>query len=646
MVGSGIKSHDIEIAGEPYLFGSKGGISLGDARLEPSNPRQLGTIVIPSAHHGFGQEVSRDPNAALTISELLVEPGVLLAAGAQPHSIGTVTDGFSTEGAVYPKRPSNFFVAGGKTFFILPRSIQEYDGDSAPIGRVAAPIDFPAAGDQTAYTNWCRWRGKIIIGIESKPSSVAFGDSSQRYGYKYCEYDIGTDTFTNKVAGGDVAASFIAAGPNAIFRIVNYGLRKPPELWIGDDPNVDFGSISWIGPIYVHKGGYCTNLYAYGPHILIMKREGVMLGVDTGNVFSPLIDFDYNIEDDLFGTSIKPWLGWLLLVYKDGLLRFDPNSLTRAEVSPADVQFLIGAEDTVDQPGTVYACAVQGREVYAASSPSPGQDITIMTRGVAYEDGFFWSTYHLKDLTAGPRGCHIYKTTGGQSRFVTIGRQSTTDDAKLNAINIYGPGNSVLPAAYDSGGIYTSSRLTAEGSAHGLSVRPLQVRFWRSLPSATYTANLIIEGVATVALGTVSAGTGGVRLDVPDNANVLIGRNFQFQLVSTNAPSSGSVERVEFPISIDYEFCPNTDDAISITVLAASGQVNRMGGAHSMEDAGRIQLDNLLALSNTRQEITFPEDGRSWQVLVEEVTSEFAWPAEESSGSPGWYVKLFCRRLD
>ena len=55
------KSYDISIrlpgtnANVPFLFGATGGIQIGNALKEPSNPTQTDTLKVESLHHGAGR---------------------------------------------------------------------------------------------------------------------------------------------------------------------------------------------------------------------------------------------------------------------------------------------------------------------------------------------------------------------------------------------------------------------------------------------------------------------------------------------------------------------------------------------------------------------------------------------------------------
>ncbi len=173
-----MKSYDILINSEPYLFGSGGGIDLGSALLEPGTPKQLGTMHIPSAHHGFGQAVARDPMQAGEIAGWEVDRGVLVPAGGITQ-LTTVNDAFSALSGA-PDRMVATFVENNRMYVVFPRKIVEIDGELVAAVVANAPVDFPSAGDHCVYTSAVKWRGSWIVVMESTSASAEFREISQR----------------------------------------------------------------------------------------------------------------------------------------------------------------------------------------------------------------------------------------------------------------------------------------------------------------------------------------------------------------------------------------------------------------------------------------------------------------------------------
>lgn len=665
------KSWDILLDGQPYLFGPRGGLDVGSALLEPGQPRQMGVIEIPSAHLGFGQRVGRTPAQAEEVRNMEVQPGVLLVAGKLDYLATTMTDAFSAGTATYPDRAVASFIESGKLFLIFPRKIVQVASDLAITTVLTAPVDYPNAGDHTAYTSACRWRGKWIIGLESRPATAAFGDSSQRYGYKYAEYDIATGAWANKTAGGDVAVSHVASTSNTIFRMVNYGLHKPPELFIGDDPTVDFGSIAWLEAIQLHMGGYCTALNVYGQHLFVFKRDGTILAVDQAEMFTPVVIPPTQFASDYFGFNAAPYLQHILIPAGSRIIRFDPRTLSQADWTPAAVQGAFPADATIPFPaGPIYAVATRlSNEVWCVTRGAGG-DTTLVSRGVA-EERFAW-TNNIMPYSSSTAPCAaggaIYETANGPALVIPTREAASAgpllafqSDAFQNdafqvgqgasvagtrggvAVHwLWGVGFATAPAVVTSAlnsGRWRSSRVSPGGAAAGLSACPIQVRFWRDWPSGTLAAVqfAVDDGVAQAI--TVALGTGPVALLIPSSLQPRIGRSFQVRVWM----AQHSLARTDFPVAIDYEFVPSRTDAISIRLLAAAEQYHHLGGMWARSSAEMVR-DTLLALEGSIVSVGFPS-GVSWTVLVRDVLAELAEQAVDQMAMPSWQVTLDCRRM-
>ena len=87
------KSYDISIrlpgtnANVPFLFGATGGIQIGNALKEPSNPTQTDTLKVESLHHGAGRLLDTDPHMYRDTNGKMIgcdarQPGYILPGGA------------------------------------------------------------------------------------------------------------------------------------------------------------------------------------------------------------------------------------------------------------------------------------------------------------------------------------------------------------------------------------------------------------------------------------------------------------------------------------------------------------------------------------------------------------------------------------
>lgn len=663
-----MKSYDILIDSEPYLFGNKGGIALGSSLMEPGSPREVATIVIPSAHHGYGQMVNRDPEKAETLDALEVGEGFIMPAGNEhASSPNTITDAFWT-GAItgsqytpdtnFHARPvgSLFVPDTGKFFIIFPRKIIEFDPNSyGAVTRLTAPV---SGGDFFAYTGAvARWRNQYVFGIESTGVAIAPpGDDSQRQGEFWASYTTYTDVFANQTADA-IDMSHVVTTANKAVRIDNIGRNFPPALYVADDPTSDFGSLTWIGPIHIPGGGYCTGMYLLGPHVVLAKSTGQLMGMDTGEVFSPLVNTEHSRYDDFFGANARHWLNYFIIPSSVNILRLDPSTLQLVPFDPPSVQGhnMISA---MDSPARQFCVATRGTEelyVFGNDSSTTAATTLFLVKGRLYPDGKFAYTSQRQLTTTFPSHArHItvvrgHPSVNGRDVIVMVSQDvSSPANAHIHVVYEYPYSlNYSVMSAYATNPMYVSSRVSADGVAAGLTIKPLQVRLWRDtdeMPAGgtnRWTVMISIEDGTFVSIGTIAPGTGQVTFPIPSTTPDL-GRYFQIKIVGSVL--DGTVhQHIAFPIAIDYAFVPNTKDAIVIKVEATSEQINKLGGEWT-RDSGRSITDRLIDLRGLVKTVEFT-DGSQWSVLIEDVGAAMVANEEPRTNSPTWLVTLDCRRL-
>lgn len=653
-----MKSYDVLLNGEPYLFGpasARGGIALGAALTEPGQARQVDTILIPAPTHGFGQEIAaNDPKRCRQLFQWEVTGGTIVPSGSSDNAFGVASEvpaAFDSVGAVNPDRhvhmhkvASSNAIFNPTMFIAFPQSVQVWDGTTVT-GVLAAPAG--PGGGFGAYTSMARWRGKLIIGIEAIPAAGSFGDVSKRYGYKYAEYDFPTNVGTNMTAGGDVAVSHIATNSNFIFRIVNYGRFRPPELFIGDVASADFGSIAWVGPILVPLGGYCTNMITLGPHLLIFKRGGCVLSFDSGEVFSPVYKEGSggDIDDDLWGASAVQYTSHVVFTTSTKVYRIDVNTLQTTDITPAKHQNLVRPDATTLLPEITRSLAPDGDELFAGAEDSLNNG-RIILRGVTTRDGFNYTnmvnlTTNITSAAEKVRGVGMYKGSAGNRELIVATKNGA--NGSIYRQRLYEQGFLQLPVSYAGATLYESSRLTPDGAASGLTVRPLAVRLWKQLGSAIFSLKMSMDEGAYVTLGAISAIVAGPqRFEIPSSFAPLLGRLSQLKIDSSSAPGAGILNRIDFPIAIDFEYAPANKDAVTLKVFAGE-QIENMGGEWIRRSPRKI-VDDLLALRRTLVTLEFP-DGVQWSVFVAEVASAQVLQETPELNSPSWLVTLELHRL-
>ncbi len=461
-----------------------------------------------------------------------------------------------------------------------------------------------------------------------------------------------------------MATSHVAATTNRVFRIVNYGLHRPPELYIGDDPTVDWASISWVGPIRILFGGYCTALYTYGPHLFIFKRSGAVLALDEGEVLSPIITAPQQFVSDSFGFNTAQYLSFLAIPAKTRIIRFDPNTLEQVNMSPSSVQGFLSAEGGTALPGGIIAAAPTrlSNEIWAITQGHAGESIAI-SRGVAFKDGFFWTNQTVYSGGGAAVGGSIFEQSSQQNVFefgifqddafqtseaafagevlIVAARGAGQTAGEIYAHPLYGEGFARQPSLLAANSNYISSRVSPDGVAAGLSVLPTQVRIWGDKGDVSIMSVTIYSDEGSVQLVGLMGDKGPATFPVPEFLTPRIGRTFRIGIVG--AGNLGSTTRIDFPIAIDYEFVPSTKDNFTLRLTATSEQMTNTGGEW-IRDSGRAIVDRLLALEGSTTTIEFT-DGTQWSVLVQKVASVIIKKEEPRTNSPTWLVTVDCRRL-
>lgn len=338
-----------------------------------------------------------------------------------------------------------------------------------------------------------------------------------------------------------------------------------------------------------------------------------------------------------------------MVVTQSGLLRFDPNTLTVADLSVGSVQGLLGFPAS-RQPHSIGAVATRHTdELWAMATLDVDEGVVL--RGVTFRDGFFYtntSNLNVLNLDLRAAGMIAVKYSTGKEMLIQAWHENKSPFTvgRIGTEELYGPGFSSLPPVYEDVCSYVSSRLSPSGGAAGLSILPTQVRFWRAWDAGgTWEVAISLDEGAFTALtpAPASGATGAVVLAVPASLSPRLGRSVQVRLRQTGTLTDGNFYRTEFPISVDFEYVPSTNDNVTIRLSVTSEEIDNLGGEW-IRSAGRTKVDALIALRGTNITVEFT-DGVQWTVLVREVTAEMIEPESPHTNSPGWLATLDCRRL-
>jgi hypothetical protein len=679
------RSFDVKLDGEPYNFGARGGLKLGRSITSPSPALQVGTIEIPSFHHGPGQVWGRNPQQFLRASRVdTSREGLLLPAGDTAKRLdGSTADFDDLHGAA-------FCQVNSRVFLITPNRIYEMDHG----GNAWNSVHTPPAGDRLTGS-WARWRGQIIFGVEKAPAAALGGDGSDRYAESSpVVYNIATNAFFGGLAVPQYAASHVVSAKGSIWWIQNRGLFAAPRLYWSDDSETNFGSFGagrLYGPFDIEMGGYCTWLYMAGPHILIFKRNGSIVGVDESKLWTSYTTERGPVGDDLFGHGTTQYLNTLVFKSEQGALAFNPGNLGLDSIEPSRVQPYMALAD-LSLMGLTTAFTTRSSELFAFGRSPNG---CVMYVGSRYgEVGFrFASDYGiyavpsaaaqlstgvfrlrkaaggsqlrpttggtrtLRQLAAGevfdetPIAATVYRHTGPEHYHIFVAHKvDTTNKCRVYQIDLADPAWRTGPATVVAGNLY-SSRLLGVGK--GVSQLPLQIRGYASFSAAPegaitepaaaapFRVDLAVEENQFSTIGT-AVNSGMYVLPMPPGVSGQPGRFFRLRL---DTPANLNF-RLELPIYLDVLFAhESVGTADHVTLIVTVGDIADNLGNTVLRDSPHNAVEHLVALENTGIPLEF-HWGSTWQVFVEKVEAIQASMEHSEQVEPGQYiVTLECRRL-
>lgn len=678
------RSFDVKLDGEPYNFGPRGGLQLGRALTSPAPALQVGTIEIPSFHHGPGQVWGRDPAQFLRASRVdTSREGFLLPAGDTARRLDASTGDFDgLHGAA-------FCQINSRVFLVTPNRIYEMDHG----GNAWNSVYTPAANNRLTGSS-TRWRGQIVFGIEKAPAAALGGDGSDRYAESSpAVYTIATNAFSNALGVPQYAASHIVSAKGSIWWIQNRGMFAAPRLYWSDDSETNFGSFAAdriYGPFDIEMGGYCTWLHMAGPHILIFKRDGAIIGVDESKLWTTYTAERGPIGDDLFGHGTQQYLNVLIVRSEQGGLAFNPSNLGLDSVEPSQVQpYMAKADDTL--MGTASAFTVRNSELFAFGRSPSG---IVMYVGGKYGDaGFRYSSdygiyavpslapqasagvfrlrkagggsalrslsgsYVLRQMAAGtvfdeiPMAATVYRHTDPEHYHIFVAHKvDVNNKCRVYQIDLADPAWRAGPATVVAGNLY-SSRLLGVGK--GVSQLPLQIRAYVSFSatpegavtetpaSVPFKISLAVEENQFSFVGSADR-SGMFVMPMPPGLSGIPGRFFRMYL---DTPANANF-RVELPLFLDVLFShESVGSADHVTLNVTVGDIADNLGNTVLRDSPRNAIERLIALESTKADLEF-HWGSTWSVFIEKVEARQASAEHGEQVDPGQYVvTLELRRL-
>ena len=264
--------YDLKIGGVPYLLaaspGGVGGRSIrfGKIQTEPGPLGEMGTIQIPSFHHGFGQTVARDMRGVYRSLDVdLSTPGVAILGGVRATVwTSTETDEFydGQGGGIAKFRYLGVPTNEEYLFFITARRIHQV------VPSTGARTEVHEL-DSTKYAftgSWCQYKGSLYFGVESNQDGSARG----YWGNRLIRYEIATAIWS---VVDWCRSSRVHAAKGKFWWVENQGLLGTPQVYWTDDPTFPGeGLCSTV--VYTGNGGTQTITgFPFTPDVVIVKAK-------------------------------------------------------------------------------------------------------------------------------------------------------------------------------------------------------------------------------------------------------------------------------------------------------------------------------------------------------------------------------------
>lgn len=638
---SGVKSYDITIDSVPYMFGTKGGIDLGDSLVDPAPPTQLGAAIVENVSNGLGPKLARG-NGYYDLHRLIptVEGQLIFPPKAQVGSafaLSGVTD--YTPGLFHHSCPAGQYIALGTRIYRL--NLTDFAGLTYTLVASSDCTAAPISNANARYTGGAFvWRDRIYFGIEN-------GLNGGVLGYAYVDF-VADDDLATIVADVNKGFSYGAADRGRLFIAQNQAapngiqLKWSPDMATNfDDAGFDLFGDSGTFVYGIETRPRVTWVLMMGSAALFFRADGSVLASDEAGfvgVTSPRSQSSGALDNTQGFGAVHYLDGAAYPVFAGGPHHINPVNLTTRSLSPGNLQDIpIEVQDP--DIGPMYAV---GEHLFMA--------------GDTYLYDVLWShqvpvVHKLFNMVTLAGAGYIVgaMTQQGGILAITMYNSSTGHFKQIHM--------EVLPSLRVSTEAYLGSALNGwiePGILVGPERAASMTKLWLQVRSPYFTrvgaantvtfTNGLVDESKVVSIASVNAvGPFAAAISGTPQTNRL-GRTLSFRLNMNPSEYTGFNERLYLPLSCDFLWAPSVADRVTIRVTLTSEQASRAGSVW-VRTGARAAADALAALHNSVATIGFPDTGTSWTVFVEqtEVTQDDS--AESGRGQPSYIATLVCRRL-
>lgn len=644
------KSYDIWIQPQgdserlPFAYGPRGGLKLGNALREPSAPSRVDTILIQSLHHGAGRVIATDPEMYRDTNNQQIGADARQLAQVAPGGALTLLATVAIADQANIEVLENYGVA-----------FTEDDGDVVfAVGRQKIHIDI----DDDTVTNTTELSGgQYFTGSVVEWNRDAWLGVEDTAGVTVGAYNYDDDTLnTNAI----YMFSWAVSNRNAIFWIRNRSGAAPEMRW-SDRTDQDFANFNTnfvypnvdgntdTGYILEIPKAKVTGMGVAGPYALFASKGGSIWGFDAQEVFVPLTPPNPGgFIDNRYGGPMSYVGSWMTVPNLDGLARFDPRSVGLTDISPA-----------VHQGATPGIGTSETKRVYA-SSPSPTGAVVagnLIDSGInilgleMYEDGMFFHVF-LKNVSQDISriwALMVTRAKDADGNFTSSQRVyfvASEDDYtswfvyRLDiATAAWAPGPETM--AGTSGirsGFYTTRPPDVFGSitqvrGYADASTENDIELWLEVDTDAeqyYLGRIVKEGSF---------------LFTPPS-NLPAGRKFAIAANLNVANQSGTVPKLQLPLSLDYRYVDKaTDDDpdyLTITFECSSDGLSKLTGRRMTH--GRTETEVVHGLSGQKVVMGFSDREDAVNFEIENVVSTLQYQ-EDGRTSTTYLVTVTGRRL-
>lgn len=651
-----MKSWDIKIAGEQYVFGGVPGLTLGKAPIEPGNDGQIDTVVIESLHGGIGHpqkngvmRYKEARNADLTAPRFMLPRYTITTPGSVTSTDST---GILPRFSHWENQLKTFLISGGKHW-----EFNEVTGalTSAVSGNFDTGgfyyLGLPVFSGASSGFVWGTGSRGIVYFIKNSNILTYAPQSAEAFRTEH--------TGTSFIPGPPVRPPDPPNPPLEVYDIPGFGFDENFPSRYSEFPQEPTDSVPDPGGVYIENVSWMTMI---GHMLVIFTYSGSIIAANESGIFStaarlpqmPNTGFNMHV-----GVGSAPWQNGLLVPSPAGLFYFNPVNL---ELRRWGLNF-IQSETEARLTGEVTGVGSSGDYAFVA--------VQTPTGARAYEIMPYDRMVAVHDITPAVSGPNIVITDFFISTTATVGTASgtftpgtgatylfyiefntSTFTSTIKRLNLHIPSDDYMSDT----GLTTSAEcdlypMSGPDPAANMTKRWMAIRGrWEkgSGNAQLQFSSIAVDGIPITDRTVSDDGAFSIQLTDSESESALLGRDLGFTIKLVN-PTHDT--KLIFPLMMDFEWAPDTTDAMQVQVLV-SGEVKGNVAAH-WEQGPWGTTEHLLSLQGQIVEVVLPyasnqpggfDEYTTWQCLIQKVAIVDT-PAPDGHGPIARSAKLAIRRI-